>query len=548
MKKKKCILHLRLFGAFSAQWSDGKIVEIRGNKQRGLIAVLATAAAGKHTRGWLQETLWGRSGAKHGRANLRRMLSDLKIIFAKDFDLLFNVDHADIQLNLDNVSLEGDIRDGDFLAGIDIWEDGFRNWLHEKREHYKYATSTPVRDPVGTVPTITIVPFLSIHQNDVEQHLSDVVALEVSRALSRSSMINVISHLSSRVFSGKVITLSEIKQDLNVDYLATGSIRVKGQEFSIDVDLISADSGKIIWTRSFSGVFGDIFENRRGTAYEIANQVGQGILSASVELAKTHPLPNIESHALLMSAIKWLHSNDIAEFNKSYELLTELTQNRRIKDAHLYAWTAFWHLQAIPQGWSSDAAKSTLVAIECANRALDINPMCAFSLTMEGMARNNASGDQEVGKLKFSEAIEIEPNNAMAWLCLARHHSFIDQSASATKIAEHALSLSPIGPQQYLFDTIASTAYLAAGDYAKSLKLIERSLDSNVAHKSSLRVRAIALELMGKHTEATHTMDWLLQLDPSFSVAQYRKNHPAADSNNGKIWCEALARAGLPLK
>ncbi len=359
MEDNKCVLRLRMFGAFSAQWSNGKIIEIRGNKQRALIAVLATAAGGKHTRGWLQETLWGRSGAKHGRANLRRMLSDLKIIFAEEFDLLFSVDHADIQLNLDHIALEGDIRDGDFLAGIDIWEDGFRNWLHEKREYYKYATSRPARDPVVTAPTISIVPFLSIHQNDAERHLSDVVALEVSRALSRSTMINVISHLSSREFSGKVVTLSEIRDNLKVDYLATGSIRVNGQEFSVDVDLISAESGNIIWTRNFSGVFGDIFENQRGTAYEIANQIGHGILSASVELAKTQPLPNIESHALLMSAIKWLHSNDLAEFKKSLELLQELTQNRRIKDANLYAWMAFWHLHAIPQGWSSNTADST---------------------------------------------------------------------------------------------------------------------------------------------------------------------------------------------
>ena len=48
--------------------------------------MLATAPEGTRTRAWLQDMLWGRSGHEHGRASLRRALTDLRGLFGEDFN------------------------------------------------------------------------------------------------------------------------------------------------------------------------------------------------------------------------------------------------------------------------------------------------------------------------------------------------------------------------------------------------------------------------------------------------------------------------------
>ena len=89
-------LKLRLYGTFSAEWSDGSKLPISSAKLRAMVALLATAPDMKRTRSWLQDKLWSLSGQELGRASLRRGLSDLKRAVGDDFNLLFDISHDDV--------------------------------------------------------------------------------------------------------------------------------------------------------------------------------------------------------------------------------------------------------------------------------------------------------------------------------------------------------------------------------------------------------------------------------------------------------------------
>lgn len=134
-------IHVGLFGAFSCKWANGDIVRINSAKQRALIAILATAAKGTHTRAWLQEILWSLSGEEHGRASLRRALSDLRKRFGDRFDTLFVVTNFDICLKPEFVSLIGNQKD-DFSRAANRFEQAVQidpnhslAWLMYSRMH-----------------------------------------------------------------------------------------------------------------------------------------------------------------------------------------------------------------------------------------------------------------------------------------------------------------------------------------------------------------------------------------------------------------------------
>ncbi len=174
--------------------------------------------------------------------------------------------------------------------------------------------------------------------------------------------------------------------------------------------------------------------------------------------------------------------------------------------------------------------------------------MSAFALIMEGMARTNDTEDQQLGLQRFTEAIELAPNNPMAWLFQARYHAMADNGKAAATCVEHALKLSPIGPQQYLFENIGAMAYSANEEYEKALELIESSIVRNDQHKSSLRSRSVILSMMGRQKEANASMQELLKLDPQITVQSYLKNHPATRFQSGQRWANALRKSGMPEK
>lgn len=539
-------LRIRLFGSFTANWSDGRRVRIGSAKQRALIAMLATAADGVHTRAWLQEALWGRSGPELGRASLRRALSDLRRLFGAAFDVLFEATNIDVRLRPEHIEVVGDRRDGVFLEGISIPEEGFEAWLWDKRQASEGRTPQLPSIVAGKVtPSMAIVPFLSRSNTPAELHFSDMIALEITRALSRSTMIDVISHLSSRQFQQRSLDLTAIRAALEIDYLVYGTVRVDGERFHVDADFADARSGRIHWTRPFSGSVSDLLQGERGAVEEISRQIGQSILSASIELARSRPLPDVADHALFMSAVALMHQHRLAGFSRARAQLEELIR-RAPGHSLLHAWLGKWYILSIAQGWSTDIMGDKQKAADCAAQALDINPSCSFSLAIDGMIQNDRTRDISVASGRFRDALRIDPNNAFAWLLNARLHAFVGNGADAVKCADRACSLSPLDPHRYFFDNLAATAHVANGDYETGLNLVERSLAANNRHASGHRVRVVTLELLGRRDEAKRAARQLLRLEPGLTVKSYLDNHPAADFPNGQIWADALQRAGVP--
>lgn len=544
----KRMLQIRLFGGFSCHWEDGEELHIRGAKHRALIALVATAANGTHSRSWIQEVLWSLSGEELGRASLRRALADLRKVFGSQFNSIFMLSNIDVQIDFGCIELLGDARDGEFLEGITIPEVGFDNWLREKRNAVTgKSRSAHTIAPTGLAPRVAIVPFTPKTADQIEAKFSDLVALEVSRGISRSKMIDVISHLSSRRLVSRQLDLASIQSRLNIDYLVYGSVRLNGRKFRIDADLADAKSGQIIWTRDFEGSLPEFLERSQEEISALCSQIGYGILSASVELAKTRPLPHIESHALLMSAITFMHRHELASFARSRAHLEELI-NRAPQHATLHSWLAKWYVLSIAQGWSNDTQGDNIRARDCTKRALEIDPNCSFSLAIDGMIQSSGRHDDSLATKRFDNATQIDPNNALAWLMYSRLHMFRGEGELALKYADRASSLSPIDPHGYFFDIMIASAHSVCGNYTEALKFAERSLKANQRHTSSHRVKVIALESMGRGREAAHAASTLVRLEPNLTIKNYLEAHPSGDSPLTRQWSEALKSAGVPVE
>ncbi|MEM9320630.1 MAG: hypothetical protein AAGA70_16725 [Pseudomonadota bacterium] len=544
MMKKK--LEVQLFGGFFCRWSDGKEVELRGVKHRALLAILATAANGAHTRSWIQETLWMLSGEELGRASLRRALSDLRKIFGSDFDEIFTTTNADVRINLDRVDLIGRRTDGVFLDGLNIPEPGFREWLTEKRRHYENDFGTMLLSArEGVAPKLAVLPFMPRSRSEDEQHLADLLAMEVSRSLSRSRLIDVISHLSARRLNARILDMGEIRKTLGFDYVVYGSVQMSDDGFRIEADLADTTTGRIIWTEQFTGRMAELINGQTSLISDLSSRIGHGILKASVELSQGRPVADIHSHALLMSAVTLMHGRNRADFVRSKEYLEELIR-RLPNQATLHAWLGKWHVMMASQGWDFESIALGRAADHTA-RALDTDAKCAFSLAVDGMVHSHFDADGAIVTDRFEQSLQLDPSNALAWLLYSRLHMFNGNGQQALDYAERACMLSPCDPHQYFYDLLLACAKSVCGDYEGALGYAERSLQANPSHNSTHRVRTITLSLMDRMDEAQLAAQELLTWEPELTVTSYLRHHPAgADRQMTKLWAEALKRAGVP--
>ncbi len=542
-------LEVNLFGACIVRSAGQPAYEITGAKHRALFALLATAPFGRRTRSFLQDTLWGTSCFDSGRQSLRRALSDIKAVMGADFERLLRVNNSEISLDLAEVHFIGRPGGGEFLEGLDIRDAEFNDWLRGIRQSpeqlfalFSASTQPP---PKSILPTIAVLPFRLITGGGEHGILGDWLAEEVCRSLSRSGLLAVISHLSARELAATRIELAQVRAALGVDYFVAGSLRVSDHFVTLDADCIDAASGRILWTRQFTGKLGDFMQAESAPVTEVVRAIGQTIASEAVQHVHGRELASLEDHHLLVAGVGLMHQLKLSSFARSRELIEEAIR-RAPRAAEAHAWLAEWYVMAVFNGWTTDRARDTQMAQNSTARALDIESENSFCLTIDGVVNNNLLMRLDIAEQRFDAALERNPNEALAWLLSGVLFAYRDNGSEAVRRVETAMRRSPMDPFTYFFASLAASAYFVDGNYDRALELAKASLVKNDRHVSTLRVQIASLHYLGRTDEARSAAQLLLQKQPDFSVASYMSNHPAAAFGSVKAVSTALSASGIP--
>ncbi|MGJ5175263.1 hypothetical protein ACQR16_10180 [Bradyrhizobium oligotrophicum] len=542
-------IEINLFGACVVRSSRPGGFEITGAKHKALFALLATAPFGRRTRPFLQDMLWGTACYDTGRQSLRRALSDIKQILGDSFAEILISTNSDITLDLTRVSFIGRPGGGELLEGINIREDGFNRWLGAMRlnpeQIYSLYSLSSQPPPRPLLPAIAVLPFRTVGGAAEHAVLGDWLAEETSRSLSRSNLIAVISHWSSRALDLGVIDIPTVRAALAVDYCVAGSLRVGANELVLDADFIDTASGRILWTRQFAGPLQGFLSRSAEGVGEIVIAVGRAIADDAILHVNGRRLAEVEDHRLLLAGVDLMHRPSLRAFAKSRDLIDEALR-RAPHAAEAHAWFGKWHVLSVFNGWSTDPTKDTRRAVDCTARALDIDPASSFALTIDGFAHTNLLRRMDVARDRYDAALRLNPNESLAWLLTGALHAFGDEPEAAVGAAETARRLSPIDPFQYFYESLSASALLSAGRYEESLAFADRSLQRHDRHISTLRTKIAALHYLDRGAEARTVASEILRRHPDFTVANYLRGHPAGDHESGRRVAAALRSAGIP--
>ncbi|TDT76761.1 TolB-like protein [Litoreibacter halocynthiae] len=541
-------LNISLFGSCVVRVDGAEGVEVKGAKHRALFALLATAPLGRRTRSYLQRTLWGSSCYDGGRQNLRRALSDLRSLLGADFDHFIKCTNSDVELDLSLVNFLGAPGTGAFMEGIGIRDRGFEEWVASMRADVNQIAAlyrtTPRTELGRPLPRITALPFQRIMGGEDLNVLGDWLAEEVCRSLSRSNLLSVISHLSSRALATRTTDTLDVRRELDVDYFVTGSIRDMGGRIVVDMDFVDARDGNIMWTRQIAGPQSKFWDEITTGLDGVVRAIGRTIADEAIAYVNDRPVPELEDHHLVIGGVSLMHRPTFRDFAKSRTLLEEAVI-RAPMVAETHAWLAKWYVLSVFNGWTTDRSGDTQKALDASSRALDINPDSSFSLVIDGFAHNNLMQRMDVASQRYDTAIDINPNESLSWLLRGALLAFQDEGPAAIAAAEQARNLSPIDPFGYYYDSLSSTAYLAAENYSRALELADRSLAFNDRHLSTLRTKITALHFLGRGDDARIAAQDLTRRAPDFRVEEYARQHPAAQHRAGKRVVTALSAAGV---
>ncbi|WP_293855144.1 hypothetical protein [uncultured Alsobacter sp.] len=548
------LVEVNLYGACLVRTTGDAPVEITGAKHKALFALLATAPHGRRTRAFVQETLWGAGDYDTGNQNLRRAVSDLRKSLGPHFDALITATTTELILDLSRVALLGEPGSGTFLEGIEVKTPGFLRWLSEMRAARVPAAArggsepapTPRRSPAPAdmLPAIAVLPFRSVPGDKDQATLGDWLAEEACRALSRSHLLSVISHLSSRELARSQPAMETVRERLQVDYCMTGSIRPDGGSLLLAIDLVAADTGRLLLTREYGLDEGRCFEDGLAAIRNAVEAVGREVTEAAITEVAGRPLSDIEDHRLVVAGVGLMHRPALRDFARGRAFLEEAVA-RVPGAASIHGWLGKWYVLSVFNYWSSDPAADTQRSLDWTARGLDIEPTNSFCLTIDGFAQNNLLKRMDVAADRYALALRHNPSEALSWLLNGALLAFQDKAGEAVTMAERGRRLSPIDPFGYFFDALGASVHMSAGHYEAAATLAQRSLAANGRHLSSMRTLIAAQHYLGRRDEARKTAALLMQRQPNFTIDGYRRAHPAADFEVGRRVITALAASGI---
>jgi TolB-like protein/predicted TPR repeat methyltransferase len=115
---------------------------------------------------------------------------------------------------------------------------------------------TPAESPEKS---IAVLPFVNLSSDPEQEFFSDGLSEELLNLLAQFPGLRVAARTSSFQFKGQNQDIADIAQTLKVAHILEGSVRKSGNKLRITAQLIQADNGYHLWSKTYDRELTDVF-------------------------------------------------------------------------------------------------------------------------------------------------------------------------------------------------------------------------------------------------------------------------------------------------
>ena len=342
-----------------------------------------------------------------------------------------------------------------------------RVWLGKRSAA---QASKPLQSPIPE-KSVAVLPFVDMSEKQDQEYFSDGLSEELIDLLAQVQDLRVPARTSSFAFKGKADDVPSIAQKLRVAHVLEGSVRKAGNTLRVTVQLIRADNGYHVWSKTYDRDVKDIFA------------VQDDIAAAVVEVLKAKLAPK--------QAVAAYRSSNTEAYNQY--LLGQRFHTRGNLDGWQRAIDAFHKAIALDPDYAAAYASLALSeyaradstgdtagrthAMADAERAVTLAPQEADGYASRGVLRMNFSWDWNGAEADFEKALglnpasekvqgnyatllqrlgrlpeaivvgrratELDPLSAIAWSNLGQYLTFHRDYAGADEALRHGLEINP---------------------------------------------------------------------------------------------------------
>jgi TolB-like protein/DNA-binding winged helix-turn-helix (wHTH) protein len=149
--------------------------------------------------------------------------------------------------------------------------------------HSRYGKPGPAQaraSDAALARSVAVVPLLDLTEGMKDEEFADGITEELIDKISKIPDLQVTPPTSSFYFKDKNVPVAEIAKSLRVSYVLDGSLRKSGDWIRVDVRLIKANSGFIVWSETYDQPKSDLLTIQDDIARKVAESLRLSIPNA----------------------------------------------------------------------------------------------------------------------------------------------------------------------------------------------------------------------------------------------------------------------------
>lgn len=296
--------------------------------------------------------------------------------------------------------------------------------------------------------SIAVLPFVNLNGNPDHEYLPDGLTDTLIHALGQLPELKVSARTSAFSFKGQDIDIREIADKLGVTTVLEGTVQREENNVRIVVQLIDAETGFQVWSKSYNHDLSDVLKTQDDIANSVAlamkvtlasdtgrdggkiDTVGTNNVAAYEKYLKGLQQEATRSHtSLLLAAISFREA--LALDPDFYEARLELA-------------LTYWRQRGIGQITRTEAIALVQPILD---RLLEERPNDGLVLVLAASVQGYESIDVEKQLAELIAAIERAPNETRIYASIAYLMRRMDRMEEANEWLVRAIALDPLDAQ-----------------------------------------------------------------------------------------------------
>ncbi|MAM62023.1 winged helix-turn-helix domain-containing protein [Maritimibacter sp. UBA3975] len=380
------------------------------------------------------------------------------------------------------------------------------------------TVSTPAPDaecrPGGA--TVGVLP-LAARAAETEP-IARALARDIAVGLARTRWLTVAGSASAEALCRESSRQTAAKT-LDVAYLLDGDLQQAGDLLTLQIALVHAPKGRILWADRIARRSGSVAELMEEVCSLVVSSVEREIQLREQKQAMIAPVRGVAPWIGLHRGMNLLQRQDRTTLASVDETLRAAA--RADPSCARIAAARSWHAwQELFFGLARDRRTGLRKARDLAMESIDLDsrePLGHWSL---GRARW-LSGDLEAAAENLERAVSLNPSFPIGHYSLGYTLYLTGRETEAIRCCETAIRLSPLDPMAFAFHCILAHLRCFEGETDRALHHARRIADHPNVHAFALAVAAWVNELCGDRHAALECLARIRQGWPDYSRLDY---------------------------